>query len=93
MSPFSFPNHSQVIEELKRTNCSYILNKYDTYSTKVFGLCPETMTPNSTVWGGAGFFWEGVIFKVYYHVVLTVLLEYETNYLLKHLRVSNTKTD
>ncbi|KAG8127841.1 putative Amine oxidase protein, partial [Naja naja] len=26
----------KVIEELKRTNCSYILNKYDTYSTKEY---------------------------------------------------------
>ncbi|XP_026549036.1 L-amino-acid oxidase-like, partial [Notechis scutatus] len=42
----------KVIEELKRTNCSYILNKYDTYSTKVFGFCPETISPDSTVWGG-----------------------------------------
>ncbi|XP_060540180.1 L-amino-acid oxidase-like isoform X1 [Pantherophis guttatus] len=26
----------KVIEELKRTNCSYIINKYDTYSTKEY---------------------------------------------------------
>ncbi|KAM3847473.1 L-amino-acid oxidase-like [Vipera latastei] len=26
----------KVVEELKRTNCSYILNKYDTYSTKEY---------------------------------------------------------
>lgn len=35
--------------------------------------------------------WGGVIFKAYYHILLRVLLEYETNYLLNHLRVSNTK--
>nr|BAN82140.1 l-amino acid oxidase [Ovophis okinavensis] len=37
----------KVVEELKRTNCSYILNKYDTYSTKEYLLKEGNLSPGA----------------------------------------------
>nr|1F8R_A Chain A, L-amino Acid Oxidase [Calloselasma rhodostoma]1F8R_B Chain B, L-amino Acid Oxidase [Calloselasma rhodostoma]1F8R_C Chain C, L-amino Acid Oxidase [Calloselasma rhodostoma]1F8R_D Chain D, L-amino Acid Oxidase [Calloselasma rhodostoma]1F8S_A Chain A, L-AMINO ACID OXIDASE [Calloselasma rhodostoma]1F8S_B Chain B, L-AMINO ACID OXIDASE [Calloselasma rhodostoma]1F8S_C Chain C, L-AMINO ACID OXIDASE [Calloselasma rhodostoma]1F8S_D Chain D, L-AMINO ACID OXIDASE [Calloselasma rhodostoma]1F8 len=37
----------KVVEELKRTNCSYILNKYDTYSTKEYLIKEGDLSPGA----------------------------------------------
>nr|UMW88241.1 L-amino acid oxidase [Pseudocerastes urarachnoides] len=37
----------KAVEELKRTNCSYILNKYDTYSTKEYLIKEGNLSPGA----------------------------------------------